>query len=635
MGNKASLIQDIYSLTPLQEGMLFHYMIDSGSGDYVVQTTFKLDFELDEEKFKQALKLLSAKYDVLRTVIVYEKMKVPKQVVFKQREIGFQVFDYSSYGEEEAEERAMPDIIAEKQKGFDIQKETLIRFIYSKMPNAKSKITYIVHHIIIDGWSDNIINEKIMEYYGALAGGTPFESALAQIRREKRYQGDYKNYVNWIQEKKVENAMRYWKELLSDFDGACEIKPLTQTPSNKKHNNVVQKGLSDNTANKLTQLSRNLNITLNAFFRAAIGLTIHAYTGTHDTIFDNVVSGRNADIPGISAMVGLFLNTVPVRVRTEENTTVRQLLEEQQLQSIECTNYDFCSLAEIQKNVDNMGSENKLLYVYENFSSGKEEIPQTNGGSQGNMSVDASEEQTNYDINLIFSSGSGIGFRIMYSGEKYGEQEMKLLAERIAVVLDQISENIDGKVSDIQCENEELLKKTIDRFNDTYTDYPKEKTVHELFEEQVEKTPDNIALVFEGESLSYGELNRRANAVAYTLRNIGVKPNDFVAVLADKSCEMIAGIHGILKAGGAYVPIDPTYPEDRIAFMLEDCSPKAVLKYTKENPIIPDNIPIVDLGSIDVNEECSQNLPHVNKPSDAVYCIYTSGTTGKPKGVVV
>ena len=169
----------------------------------------------------------------------------------------------------------------------------------------------------------------------------------------------------------------------------------------------------------------------------------------------------------------------------------------------------------------------------------------------------------------------------------------------------------------------------------TETEYPRDKTVVELFEEQVAKTPDNIALVFEDEKLTYSELNARANSLAHKLREIGVKPDDFVAIIADRSIEMIAGIYGIIKAGGAYVPIDPTYPEDRISFMLEDCAPKAVLKFTTESINISDEIPVIDLRNSEVWEGASEDPEHVNTPNDLIYCIYTSGTTGQPKGVMI
>ena len=207
--------------------------------------------------------------------------------------------------------------------------------------------------------------------------------------------------------------------------------------------------------------------------------------------------------------------------------------------------------------------------------------------------------------------------------------------ERISCIIRQVLANPLMMISELNVLTEDEKHLILNEFNATETEYPRDKTVVELFEEQVGRTPENTALVYEDERLTYAELNEKANNLAYRLRELGVGPDDFVAILADRSIEMIAGIYGIIKAGGAYVPIDPTYPEERISFMLEDCAPKAVLKYTEENIRIPSEIPVIDLGNSEVWEGASKNPEHVNKPEDLIYCIYTSGTTGKPKGVLI
>ena len=199
-------------------------------------------------------------------------------------------------------------------------------------------------------------------------------------------------------------------------------------------------------------------------------------------------------------------------------------------------------------------------------------------------------------------------------------------------MLGSLSDQADLPISEAAFLTEEERELVLHRFNDTAADYPRDKTVIDLFEEQVQRTPDNVAVVFEDTQLTYAELNAKANQLARKLRDLGVKPDDFVAMLTERSLEMIIGIYGILKAGGAYVPMDPTYPEERIRFMLEDCKPKAVLTY---HTAVETDIPVIDLADSEVWTGMPENIEHVNKPSDLAYCIYTSGTTGKPKGVLV
>ena len=199
-------------------------------------------------------------------------------------------------------------------------------------------------------------------------------------------------------------------------------------------------------------------------------------------------------------------------------------------------------------------------------------------------------------------------------------------------VLEQIAEQPNVLIEELEIATEEECGLILGEFNNTKAEYPKDKTVVELFEEQVERTPENIALIYEEKELTYHELNTRANQVAWKLRELEVGPDDFVAIIAQRSIEMIVGIYGIIKAGGAYVPIDPTYPDERIKYMLRDCKPKALLLYQAE---IETEIPIIDLENSQVFVGMSENPERVNKPEDLVYCIYTSGTTGNPKGVLI
>ncbi|MBR5936635.1 MAG: amino acid adenylation domain-containing protein, partial [Clostridiales bacterium] len=238
----------------------------------------------------------------------------------------------------------------------------------------------------------------------------------------------------------------------------------------------------------------------------------------------------------------------------------------------------------------------------------------------------------NYALSVTgYETEGKLGFDVMYDPNEYSDEEMHAVLERLVKISEEIAEKKDGLVEDIETVTEKEKNRILTDFNDTATDYPREKTVVDLFEEQVEKTPDNTAVVFEGTSLTYRELNERANILAHELRELGVRPDDMVAIKAERSLQMIVGIYGILKSGGAYVPIDPTYPEERIQFMLDDCEAKAIVLYGTEQET---ELAKIDLGREDWTGDRS-NPEHVNKPEDLAYCIYTSGTTGQPKGVLL
>ena len=386
------------------------------------------------------------------------------------------------------------------------------------------------------------------------------------------------------------------------------------------------------TTEKIKNVAERVGSTINTVAETAVGIMLQSYSGSKDVVFGKVVSGRNADIPGIEDIVGLFINTIPVRVTAENGETVTELIKRQQKKSIESTNYDYCSLADIQKKTAQGSELIKVLYVFENYGSGSEEGNSENSG----ITLESGREQTNYGISISgFEFEGKLSFKIMYDPNIYCEEEVRMVLERLLKICEEIANKPDAKVCELETVTEAEKQLILNDFNATETEYPRDKTVVELFEEQVKKTPGNTALVFEDKKLTYAELNARANSLAHRLRELGVKPDDFVAIIADRSIEMIVGIYGIIKAGGAYVPIDPTYPEDRIAFMLEDSAAKVVLKFAAEPLNIAEELTVIDLSDENLwNENCS-DLETVNKPEDVIYCIYTSGTTGNPKGVII
>ncbi|MBQ3757775.1 MAG: amino acid adenylation domain-containing protein, partial [Oscillospiraceae bacterium] len=261
-----------------------------------------------------------------------------------------------------------------------------------------------------------------------------------------------------------------------------------------------------------------------------------------------------------------------------------------------------------------------------------EDVPLKLNGLQITTGV-SEYEIAKFDLDINISKiGEVYEVGTAYCTDLYKAETIQWLNCHYREALRRMSENLDAKLEELSLTGEAEYEKLVNEFNDTAADYQKDKTVVELFEEQVKKTPENVAVVFEDTQLSYAELNAKANQLARRLRKLGVRPDDFVAMLTERSLEMIIGIYGILKADGAYVPMDPSYPEERIRYMLNDCKPKAVLTYHAE---IKTELPVIDLADSEVWTGAPRNLPHVNQPNDLAYCIYTSGTTGKPKGVMV
>ncbi|MBO7564183.1 MAG: amino acid adenylation domain-containing protein, partial [Clostridiales bacterium] len=620
-------VSKIYSLTPLQVGMLFHSMEDRESTGYVIQSAYRLEMEMDPETVREALELLSLRYEVLKTAFIYKGVTEPKQVIYTDRKPEVNAESYAGLTEEEKAERYSQLLKEDVKRGFDLQEDSLIRITVVEHGENDTRLVWSMHHIIMDGWCLGMLLEKFMSYYTKLSEGEDKAQMTDEIQQEKAGQGEYSEYISWLGRQDQEKAKEYWRELLSDYDNDCAVVSVGKPEPTEEQMRRQTITVDESVTTTLKKFAEQNGSTINTVAEIACGLMLQAYSGCKDVVFGKVVSGRNANIAGIEDMVGLFVNTIPVRVKADAGMTVGQLLVEQQKQGNESTGYDYYSLAEIQSETEQGSGLIKVLYVFENYSSGinvSEDTP--------NISVDSTREQTNYALSVTgYETEGKLGFDVMYDPNEYSDEEMHAVLERLVKICGEIAEKKDGLVEDIETVTEKEKKDIFEDFNNTAADYPREKTIVELFEEQVEKTPDNIAVVFGDESLTYSELNAKANQLARVLReDYGVKPDDFVVIIAERSLEMIVGIYGILKSGGAYVPIDPTYPEDRIVYILEDSSPKAVLTY---HASLKSSIPVIDLANKGVFEGACENLEIVNKPEDTIYCIYTSGTTGKPKGV--
>ena len=615
-------IENVYALTPLQEGMLYHYLLNKETTEYVIQMIVSFDFPLDDGLAKNALELLTERYDALRTLIFHEKISAPQQVVLRKREVEYNIvnLENSVLGGEEYLECLSDDV----KRGFDLQKDPLVRMTHIITSNKEERLVWTMHHIIVDGWSMNILFSKYADYYSALSNGISFDELHEQVQKERGAKKEYRDYIRWLGKQDKDKVNRYWNGLLQDYENDCGIVSVNKPLPTDEQMRCKRIYINREVTEALKSFTEIAGSTLSTLGEVVCGIAFQKYNRNDDVVFGKVASARNVESFDVGEIVGLFCNPIPVRVKTEKGMTISELLRNQQKQSNASSEYEYSTLADIQKETIQGSNLIKLLYVYENYKD-------SDKFEKKGFCSEAAREQTNYALTLAgFESRGKLGFDAMYNPNEYCDEEIDLFLERIQIICEEIARDPESLVQNIDFLTVQEREKILFDFNDTSAEYPKDKTIVELFEEQVEKTPDNIAVVFEDQNLTYSELNEKANQIAHRLREkYEVLPNDHVAILADRNIEIVVGILGILKAGGAYVPIDPNYPDDRKSFILEDCSPKALLTY-KTN--IETKIPVIDLSDSSVYEGEKENLERVNGPEDLIYCIYTSGTTGKPKG---
>ena len=621
-------IENIYPLTPLQEGMLFHVLSNPKSTNYVLQTTYLLKFSVNSEIMFKAVAALSERYDVLRTAILYEKLAKPRQVVMKKRIPEYSFYDYSIMTVKEQESVVSELQESQVQRGFDMQKDTLLRICCVKLSENCCKLIWTMHHIIVDGWCMSILFAELMRYYRMFADDYSDEQIYRIVANEKLSTGTFAQYVKWIGEQDVKKGLDYWEDYLKCLDNIADIRPVEQPRETVVQMKRTGIRISDIACQSIMKLSKEKQITVSTVLETGWGLLLQRYNNCNDVVFGKVVSGRNVPVRGVEKIIGIFANTIPCRVRSQKNETFLSLLEKQQKLDIECSDITYCSLADIQKRI-HCPDLIKTLFVFENY------YVVDDSENDGNRKYEqvSGREQTNYGISIsAYSDDDGVGIDLMYDPSQFTDDNISLILRHYKGIVEDIALNSNKYVGDLLFIGEEETNMLLHVFNDTAKDFPYNIIPIDLFEEQVLETPDDIAIVSKDVRMTYSELNLKANQLAYKLRAVGVSPDTFVGIVVKRSPELIISILATLKAGGAYVPIDYRYPETRIKYMLDDCTPSAVLVHGTS---IDTNAPVIDLADADIWNGYFENPEHVSGPENLAYLIYTSGTTGNPKGVMI
>ena len=630
-------IKDIYTLTPMQEGMLFHSLYEKSSYAYLEQVSYRLRGELDIEIVKKSCNQLLKRYDVLRTVFVHEGVDRPIQVVLKEREIDFYYEDISTLTDEEKEVFINQYKKTDRKRSFDLSKDVLMRVALVRTDEAEFEFAWSYHHILIDGWCFNILISDYFEIYNSFLQNRPYR--LPEV-------SPYRDYILWLEKQNKKEALNYWWQYLEYYEEAAGIPKLNTLEINGAaydQQQVVLQVESEKTT-ALNRLARRYNVTQNTAIQSIWGILLGKYNNTKDVVFGAVVSGRPSEIAGIESMIGLFINTIPVRITVEHTMTFSELLLEVQEKAMASERYQYSLLADIQTASPLKQNLFDHIFVFENYPIPEniDGIASTVDQKEGGLKLDILKtetfEQTNYHFNVIIVPLDQLTIKFVFNAHVYDSDFIRRIAGHFNQVLQQILDNEQLETGRITLLTDEERRLLLFQFNDTEVEFPRDKTLHRLFEEQVEETPDKEALFLEDRILTYEELNKRTNQLAILLREKGIVPDAVVGLMTQRSFETVIGIIAILKAGGAYLPIDSHYPAERIAYMMEDSKVKLVLtNYDNEikSTYSGENVEVLDLG--DKRIYCGQggNPQHINTPTHLVYLIYTSGSTGKPKGVML
>lgn len=590
-------VERIYRLQDVQKGMLYHSLEKSGNNEYKMQYRIRMGFYMDEELAKEAINIVSEKYAALRTAIAYKKVAEPMQVVLKDRKPLVEVVEVDG---DITEELVNEYVERDLNRELDLEDSPL--FAVTILNNYKTmEMIWNFHHILMDGWSLPVVFGDFHQYYENLLYGEDIDY---------RPTDSYERHINKLYTRDIKAGMKFWSEYLADYDDDTYITPVNPVKEHGNEKERYTKVLSDKVKKSVQKLANSLGTTVNTIIEATLGIVLQKYNCCDDVVFGKVTSGRDLTVDGVEKEVGLFVNTLPVRVRNQ-NYTVRELLEKTKENDINSNKFEYCSLSQIIKEIGN--NPIRIIYAYENFMNADALMKNLDGIESENL-----RDDTNYDISFVINNTDKFEWNITYNTGIYGEEEIARLADCIAKVISELNKNLDKPVSEIGMISKKDMDIITKQFNDTMRDYPGDKTVSELFKEAVSKYPDNVALRYYDESYTYAELDRMSDEYATELKSHGISHGHNVCFMAYKEVKTIAYIIAILKVGAVYIPIDPHNPPERVKYIIANSDAVAMLNPKGENEFFEEKA-----------------IPQKKENRDVAYMMYTSGTSGEPKACVV
>lgn len=619
----AANIQDIYPLAPLQEGILFHHLLDDQRGDtYVVPTVLSVSSRERLEELIDSIRKVMDRHDILRTAVLWEQLPRPVQVVYRHTELPVEEvsLDLDRNVTEQLQEWVSPG-----RQRLDLRRAPLVRLRVAADPHGTQwYVLFQVHHIACDHVTTEIVISEVISHLEGRSQGLPRSAP-------------YRDHVaQALAHARKHDAESFFRGKLADISEPTAPFGLSDVHGDGSQIDEAHEQLDLVLARRIRAQARRLSVSAATLFHAAWGLVVARTSGRDDVVFGSVLLGRLQGNAGAQRVLGMFINTLPLRLRLE-TVTVQEFVEHTQRELVELLSHEQSSLAAAQRCSGIIGS----APVFSSLLNYRHSVPnlEAEWGSARGIAVLMVQERTNYPITV---SVDDLGERFAVKAQTDRRINPHRMAGYLHTAMRSLVEALEtapkAPVLSLSILSDSERRQVIELFNATEMEYPGEKLIHQLFEEQVERTPHTAAVTYDGQSLSYAELNRRANRLARYLRAAGVGPDQLVGICVERGLEMVVGLLGVLKAGGAYLPLDPDYPPERLAYMLKDASPTVVLTQEKLRKVIPITQAEVfswEMIANKLSDYGDENLSLAESGLTSlhlVYVIYTSGSTGSPKG---
>ncbi|MBQ0881644.1 non-ribosomal peptide synthetase [Streptomyces sp. RT42] len=608
-----SKIEDILPLSPLQEGFVFLGLLHTEGPDlYVGQVAFDLEGPFDGARMRAAAEALLRRHANLRAGFRQRKNGAWAQLVLHDVDLPWQDADLSALPEDERGPEADRLAAADRARRFDLGRPPLLRFTAIRLSAGHVRLVMTNHHIVLDGWSMPVLLRELMALYAS--GGDP--AALPRVR-------PYREYLAWLDARDREAARTAWQESLSGLDEATLLAPAGSAASTAPEH--VSFTVDPEVSGALAAWARGHGVTMNTVVQGAWALALTQATGRDDVVFGATVSGRPPELPGVESMIGLFINTLPVRARLDHAEPLGDLFRRLQAEQARLLDHQWAGLADIQRWAGH-GELFDTAMVFQNYP--VEDGDLTAASEPDRLQVASADIKggTHFAVNVVATMrGAELSFRVDYRPDLYDEEYARDFGRRMLRVLEALIADSDIPVARLDTLDPAERERVLVEWNGPRTELPG-TPLHELITEQAHRTPDKTAVACGDASLTYAELDARANQLARHLLEQGVGAEDFVAITLPKSLDAITSMLAVLKTGAAYLPIDPDYPTERITYILDDARPALTLT----EPIPEEQYaghPTTTLTDTDRRSPWS--------PRHAAYMIYTSGSTGRPKGVII
>lgn len=618
-------VESVHRLSALQEGMLFETIAFPAENRYAQYHAFDVDQPLDEEALASALREVCARHPALRSRFAWRGRPHPVQEVHCRAEPELVVLDWRA----DASPRRYEDFLAEDRAEPIELTGPINRFTALRTGDSSYRLVWRTHHILLDGWSTEIVVRELFQIVGGLRNGTSVDLPDPVPAAAHRA---------WLAGRDRDADAVHWQKVLGGFTTptALPVNRLPTEEGGRAGTALELLNLDRGQLDRLTEVSRRWRVSLGSLVTAAWGLLLRRFGGGDDVVVGVTVNGRSGDFPRIEQVVGLLMNTLPVRMRIGEGITAGAVARAVQDQMAELHEHVHCSLVDAKRQ-SAVRADERLFDSIVVFQHEEREpaLPPEVSPVPGSTALDSG-----YPLVLDVTAGDGLCLQLAYQRTCGEAETIRRLLAHLAIILTAIADDRSGSIDTLDALPDVERERVLRTWNDTDAWYPSETCLHELFEQAARENPAATAIVdVDGSSVSYADLDESANRLAHHLRARGVGPEQIVGVLLDHSVEMFVALLGVLKAGGAYLPLDPGHPSDRLKYYLRDSGARLVVTRADLAALATDgeNLPAVllDAEAAQIAERPATSPQTGVTARNLVYIMYTSGSTGRPKGVLI